>query len=647
MQYGGAGGSGGGSGSPGPPGADGNTILDGTIDPVSGVGVAGNFYINTTSWQIFGPKTTVWGTGTNLIGPAGSNGSNGTNGTNGTDGTDGADGLTILNGSGSPAGGLGVNGDFYVDISVWAIYGPKTGGGWGTSTSLIGPAGSNGTNGTNGTNGSPGAPGAPGSTGPAGPGLPVGGTSGQAPLKNSSTDFDISWYTLTKAMVGLSNADNVSEATILAAAATAGDIRYEFQNAHLDDIAGLSPAANDFLQFVSGHYATKTPAQVKTSLAYTAADVGADPVMTMVAVNSTHTMAANEIALVDCSSASVNVTLVTAPVVGTRQTIKMVLQGAVADVVNVICGGSDVINVSGGATTATIRRVNQTVTYQYETGGIWVVISTDPALPPIQFYGDGSDGNVTISGTTTLARDMYYNNLAVTGTLNTANFRVFVAGTFSGNGTVQNNGAGVFSVGLVPAGPAGAIAAGAGAAGKTSAGAGTTPAGATFGLGGAGGAGGTSGANAGGAGAVTTGTEVQGGTGALRDPYNAGLGRRNSASLSYGGGSGGGSGGITTGTQTGTDGAGGQGGGNIAISTRLCTFSGAITASGANGSTAAATTGGGGGGGGGGTIVVVTSSVTQTFTTSAAGGSGGSGTGGSSNGSSGSVGLVKVFTGAL
>ena len=56
-------------------------------------------------------------------------------------------------------------------------------------------------------------------------------------------------------------------------------------------------------------------------------------------------------------------------------------------------------------------------------------------------FGDGSDGDVTIAaGTTTLTRDMYYNNLVVTGTLVTANWRVFVKGTLSGAGTIQNNG---------------------------------------------------------------------------------------------------------------------------------------------------------------------------------------------------------------
>lgn len=55
---------------------------------------------------------------------------------------------TILNGSGAPSSGLGNNGDFYIDTTANAIYGPKTSGSWGSPTSIVG------TNGTNGTNGS-------------------------------------------------------------------------------------------------------------------------------------------------------------------------------------------------------------------------------------------------------------------------------------------------------------------------------------------------------------------------------------------------------------------------------------------------------------------------------------------------------------
>ena len=43
-----------------------------------------------------------------------------------------------------------------------------------------------------------------------------------------------------------------------------------------------------------------------------------------------------------------------------------------------------------------------------------------------RFCWDGSDLDVTVAGTTTLSRDMYYNNLIVTGTLNTTGYKVFV-----------------------------------------------------------------------------------------------------------------------------------------------------------------------------------------------------------------------------
>jgi hypothetical protein len=53
-------------------------------------------------------------------------------------------------------------------------------------------------------------------------------------------------------------------------------------------------------------------------------------------------------------------------------------------------------------------------------------------------YGPGGDGDVTITGSTTLIEDKYYNNLTVnSGTyLVTNGFRVFVKGTLTNNGTI-------------------------------------------------------------------------------------------------------------------------------------------------------------------------------------------------------------------
>jgi hypothetical protein len=49
-----------------------NTVLNGTTDPDEYDGSDGDFYINTTTHYIFGPRTAgVWGAGTSLVGPAG------------------------------------------------------------------------------------------------------------------------------------------------------------------------------------------------------------------------------------------------------------------------------------------------------------------------------------------------------------------------------------------------------------------------------------------------------------------------------------------------------------------------------------------------------------------------------------------------
>lgn len=57
------------------------------------------------------------------------------------EGEPGADGNTILGGSGAPESGDGIDGDFYIDTTANAIYGPKTAGAWGAARSLVGPAG--------------------------------------------------------------------------------------------------------------------------------------------------------------------------------------------------------------------------------------------------------------------------------------------------------------------------------------------------------------------------------------------------------------------------------------------------------------------------------------------------------------------------
>lgn len=143
--YVGPAGSTGSTGSTGAAGADGRTILSGSGVPSSGLGANGDFYVNTAASTIYGPKSAgAWGSGISLVGPTGSTGSTG---------TAGADGRTVLNGSGAPSGGLGANGDFYIDTTGHLMYGPKSAGAWGSGTSVIGPQGIQGIQGEDGADG--------------------------------------------------------------------------------------------------------------------------------------------------------------------------------------------------------------------------------------------------------------------------------------------------------------------------------------------------------------------------------------------------------------------------------------------------------------------------------------------------------------
>ena len=74
----------------------------------------------------------------------------------------------------------------------------------------------------------------------------------------------------------------------------------------------------------------------------------------------------------------------------------------------------------------------------FETDG--TITSQDYLIERSRLFGAGVDEDVTISGTTTLTQDMYYDDLTVTGTLNTNGFRVYVKGTLDNSGTIQCRG---------------------------------------------------------------------------------------------------------------------------------------------------------------------------------------------------------------
>lgn len=359
----------------------------------------------------------------------------------------------------------------------------------------------------------------------------------------------------------------------------------------------------------------------------------------------------------------------------------LLLTGVITANINVIvpnAGKWIVDNRTTGAFTVTLKTaagtgvvVSRAIINHMRADGVNVglVGELSQILADFAIYGAGSDGDVTIaSGTTTMTRDMYYNNLTIASgaALYTAGFQVFVKGTLTLNGTAKIHYSGN---------------AGGNASGATGGAAATAPA-----TGGSVGTPGTTGATAG-ATATTTGAGAQavaltaqagplrcnGGQSNASESGGNGFGTnfggafrvgvlaggalpvnriRESllfgASLIFGGsdGAGGGAGGGSGSVVGGGGGGGGAGGGVLYIA--ACHIVRATTATiesrGGNGGNGAnggsGTTGGGGGGaaGGGGWIYLIyddASGGSGTFL-DATGGTGGNGGNGGSTGNGGS-----------
>jgi hypothetical protein len=203
-------------------GTNGAAVLNGTTAPSTLIGVNGDFYINTSTNTLYGPKSGgAWPIGTSLIGATGLTGATGSQGVQGPIGLTGAtgpqgiqgpigltgatgpvgpqgiqgvagtNGAAVLNGTTAPTTVIGVNGDFFINTTTNTLYGPKAGGIWPTGTSLIGATGLTGATGPQGVQGPIGLTGATGlqgiqgltgATGATGPIGPSGATGAQGPI---------------------------------------------------------------------------------------------------------------------------------------------------------------------------------------------------------------------------------------------------------------------------------------------------------------------------------------------------------------------------------------------------------------------------------------------------------------------------------
>jgi len=343
--------------------------------------------------------------------------------------------------------------------------------------------------------------------------------------------------------------------------------------------------------------------------------------------------------------------------------------------------------MAGGGDYGTPSTSNKFVTTTYEA------LSNNDHL-----FGNGADGDVVISGNTTLTEDKYYDDLTIDSgfTLDTGGYRIYVKGILTVNGSIARNG-GVGTTG--DQGTSGGSGGGGGGGGSLADG--YTKGSATPGSGGAGGnddhngtagVAGTAVANAldasngvdGGAGGLGCSTYVGGAGGAggtttistnrfngfiftqtILDVSSTGASLKFNSSASSGGGGGGGACGGGDGTGGGGGGGGGSNGGIVGVYAKTIVIgaAGSVTANGGAGGVGGAGLvegsngsggGGGGGGGNGGIVVLMYKSLTNNGSSNitangGAGGVGGADPGtadsstGGSTGTTGNAGTVYQF----
>lgn len=100
-------------------GANGSTIYSGKAVPNTVIGANGDFYLNLSNGDLYGPKSSEgWGKPFSLKGASG------------------APGATILSGEVDPATNIGKEGDFYINLKDMTLFGPKNKMAWGSPISL-------------------------------------------------------------------------------------------------------------------------------------------------------------------------------------------------------------------------------------------------------------------------------------------------------------------------------------------------------------------------------------------------------------------------------------------------------------------------------------------------------------------------------
>lgn len=108
----------------GPAGENGSMMHAGDGAPDENMGAIGDYYLDKSTAELYGPKTEAdgWGSPLKLAGK------------------DGKDGSQIYAGTTDPDPSLGDVGDYYLNTATYDLYGPKTDNDWGTPINLQGNA---------------------------------------------------------------------------------------------------------------------------------------------------------------------------------------------------------------------------------------------------------------------------------------------------------------------------------------------------------------------------------------------------------------------------------------------------------------------------------------------------------------------------
>lgn len=195
--------------------------ISGPGAPSGSVGKLGDFYLDSLTGDVYGPKTSSgWGSPTsNIKGPQGIQGFQGPQGPQGIQGLQGMQGPQGIQGPQGVQGVQGPKGDSFspdaigltsdranyddepkgfsfLDSQTGYLYFKlsATSGDWSSGiTFTTGPQGPIGPQGVQGPEGPQGVEGPQGPVGSAGVGVPAGGTAGQILTKNTNTDYDTSW----------------------------------------------------------------------------------------------------------------------------------------------------------------------------------------------------------------------------------------------------------------------------------------------------------------------------------------------------------------------------------------------------------------------------------------------------------------------